>query len=385
MPPRSGSPSDLPRVLVVEPRLYEDGASRSTLRLVQRWTRAGVPVTLFVVQRAADGRSAEVPDDVTVIYPRTEGVPPRVLLVLALAKLLPLARRADVVVSGRDVGWGLVMGRVASWVTRRPFVVVVRSEPTQALSHYVSEKLQALTRWSYRSADRVVCISPGLVPAVAALGVDPSRTAVALGGVEVDQILARAPERTSETPAGEVPVVVGVGRLSHQKGFDVLVRAHAAALATGPAHRLQILGDGTDRRALERLVDELGVTGSVDLPGFDDDPLPVIAAADLFALPSRWEGMGQSLAEALLLATPVVAADCVAGPRLLLADGEHGDLVPVDDHEALAGAITAHLNNPARLRAAAEQGKAWATSHLTIERAADDMLEALSVVASPRR
>ena len=132
-------------------------------------------------------------------------------------------------------------------------------------------------------------------------------------------------------------------------------------------------------------MDELGVSASVDLPGFDDDPLPTIAGADLFALPSRWEGMGQSLAEALLLATPVVAADCVAGPRLMLADGAHGDLVPVGDHEALAAAISAHLRRPARLREAAERGSAWARTHLTIERAADDMLDAVSAVAPPRR
>ena len=363
-----------PRLLVVEHRLHEDGATRSTLRLVERWVRAEVPVVLYVAKRSPRGSTAPLPPHVTPTYPAAHEPRGRWLLALALAHLVPHARRADVVVAARDVGWGLLLGRAASWMARRPFVIVVRSDPGRALAQHVPPRLRAVTRLAYRTADRVVCVSPGLVPAVAAMGTAAERTTVALGGVEVQVILDAAQAPVPDVPDG--PLVVGIGRLEHQKGFDLLIRAHAAVLASGTAHRLLILGDGVDRRALEHLAADLGVAGSVHLPGFHPDPLPVLAAADLFVLPSRWEGMGQSLAEALLLGTPVVAADCVAGPRLLLADGAHGDLVPVEDVEALAGAIAAHLAAPQRLREAARAGGTWAREHLEIDRAAAETLVA---------
>lgn len=377
----TSAPPRPPRVLLVEHRLHEDGATRSTLRLVQRWSRAQVPVVLFAVRRPHRGTSAPVPDDVTVTYPAATDPHGRRLLALALLRMLPHARRADVVVSGRDVGWGLLLARAASWATRRPFVVIVRSDPGRAVAHHVPPRLRRATRLAYRTADRMVCVSPGLVPAVVAMGVPAERVTVALGGVEVRRVLAAADAPAPDLPDGEGPLVVAVGRLERQKGFDVLVRAHAAVVSAGTPHRLLILGEGVDRRALERLAADLGVTGSVHLPGFHPDPLPTIAAADLSVLSSRWEGMGQSLAEALLLGTPVIAADCVAGPRLLLADGAHGDLVPVDDVEALAAAISGHLAAPQRLRDAARTGSAWAREHLDVDRAADDTLAALREVA----
>ncbi len=372
-------------VVLVEPRLTEDGGARSTLRLVQQWTRARVPVVLYVLQRPDPGNAAPMPPGVQPRYATRAPRRLRQVLVPGLARLVVLARRADVVVSGRDVGWGLLLGRAASLLARRPFVLMIRSAPGQAIDRWVPPRLHAVTRAAYRSADRVVCISPGLVPAALELGVRPERVSVVLNGVEVERIRAAADAPAPALPQGPGPLVVGVGRLEGQKGFDVLVRAHAAVVAAGQPHRLLILGEGPDRALLEGLAAELGVAGSVTMPGFADDPLPTIAAADLFCLPSRWEGFGQSLAEALLLGTPTVAADCVAGPRLLLADGAHGDLVPVDDVDALAAAIGAHLRDPQRLRAAVARGQAWAVGHLSIERAATELLAVLADVAAARR
>lgn len=98
------------------------------------------------------------------------------------------------------------------------------------------------------------------------------------------------------------------------------------------------------------------------------------------ALSSRWEGFGQSLAEALLLGTPVVASDCVSGPRELLLHGAHGDLVPVGDSDALAGAMVRHIDSPERLRQAAERGRQWARAHIDVDRTAAEMLQILREV-----
>ena len=99
---------------------------------------------------------------------------------------------------------------------------------------------------------------------------------------------------------------------------------------------------------------------------------------------SRWEGFGQTLAEALVVGTPVVAADCVSGPRLLLDDGARGDLVPVDDVAALADAIERHLRDPAVLRDKAEPARAWAAENLDVGRTAAGVLAVLGDVVMTR-
>lgn len=364
--------------------LGDDGASRSTVRLLARWRGTGTRVVLFALRRPT-GSAVELPPGVSPIHPAAVPLRLRSTLLRGLVRLVGLARGADVLVAAREIGWGLLVGRCAALCARRPFVVLVRSEPRAAIAHHVSPRWRALNRRAITSADRVVCISPGLVPAVEALGVDTRRIDVVLNGVEVDRVRAATARPALLLPRDGVPVVIGVGRLERQKGFDVLVQAHARVRESGVHHHLVVLGEGKERAALEALAAELGVSDTVHLPGFVADPLPEVAHADLFCLPSRWEGFGQTLAEALLLGTPTVAADCVSGPRLLLADGRHGDLVPVDDAAALASAIQRHLGDPDRLRRAAAHGQEWATTELDVGRTATQVLDVLRVAARPRR
>ena len=372
-----------PRVLLVEDELGDDGATRSNLRLVARWRTAGAPVVLFALRRA--DVVAALPAGVVPLYPARGPQRLRYALLLGLWRLVRLARHADVVVAGRELGWGLILPRAAALLAGRPFVAVVRSEPRAAIEQHISQRLQPLTRRALTSAQRVVCISPGLVPALHELGVDPRRVRMVLNGVELDAVRAAGRRPARLVPGLRGPVVVGVGRLEHQKGFDVLLRAHAEVRRAGVEHTLLLLGEGRDRALLEAMARELGVADSVHMPGFVADPLPEVAAADLFCLASRWEGFGQGLAEAVVLATPSVATDCVSGPRHLLAGGAHGDLVPVDDVAALARSVRLHLSAPARLRDAAQLGARWAAQHLDVDRSAAQVLDVLQDVAERRR
>ncbi len=151
--------------------------------------------------------------------------------------------------------------------------------------------------------------------------------------------------------------VIGVGRMELQKGFDVLIRAHAKALSEGVDHHLLIIGDGGLRREHEELVRELGVEDSVFMPGFCDNPFPLVKAADVFALSSRWEGLPFVLIEAMTLGVAVVATDCPSGPReVLLGKGEeYGKLVPVEDADALGAALVEMLTNDEERRMFAEK------------------------------
>ncbi|MGE6487390.1 glycosyltransferase [Paenisporosarcina sp. NPDC076898] len=136
-----------------------------------------------------------------------------------------------------------------------------------------------------------------------------------------------------------IPMILGMGRLTYQKGFEYLITAHANLIKNGYEHNLIILGEGEERSHLESLVKKLGVSNTVFLPGFQSNPYSWMKKADLFVLSSRFEGFGMVLGEAMSLGVPVISTNCPSGPEELLNSGEYGILVPVEDSVNLSKAI----------------------------------------------
>ncbi|MGU3392450.1 glycosyltransferase [Sphingomonas sp. M1A8_2b] len=139
--------------------------------------------------------------------------------------------------------------------------------------------------------------------------------------------------------------IVTLGVLKEQKNQALLLHAFAKIRARRLA-RLAIVGDGALRPMLEELAATLGITQDVIFAGYDLDPWPWLASADVFALSSDYEGFGNVLVEALHVGLPVVSTDCESGPREILSDGTYGRLVPCNDPSALATAIENALDHP---------------------------------------
>jgi glycosyltransferase involved in cell wall biosynthesis len=136
-----------------------------------------------------------------------------------------------------------------------------------------------------------------------------------------------------------------------------LIAAIGALRAAGRAAALAVVGDGPLRAALAESAERLGVASHVELLGDRADVRDVLAALDVFVLPSRTEGMSNALLEAMATGLPVVAT-AVGGTPEVIADGSSGLLVPVDDPAAMAAAIVRVLDDPSlagRLGAAARQ------------------------------
>jgi len=130
------------------------------------------------------------------------------------------------------------------------------------------------------------------------------------------------------------------------KGFDVLIQAHAELVAGGVDHNLLIVGEGPDRQALEKLVLDLGVSGSVFLPGFQPNPYPFVKLACALVVPSRFEAFGMVVLEAMALGVPVVTLLSATGPVEILDRGAYGLCVSSEDPAALVSAIRALLADP---------------------------------------
>lgn len=137
--------------------------------------------------------------------------------------------------------------------------------------------------------------------------------------------------------------LVALGRLAHEKGFDVLLRAMPAVLAWHDAH-LSIHGEGVERAALQAQAEAMGLQKNVSLVGNTLEPLAALMDAEVFVFPSRHEGFGVALVEALACGCQIVASDCPHGPAEILRHGELGQLVPPEDPAALAAAIDRSLS-----------------------------------------
>jgi glycosyltransferase involved in cell wall biosynthesis len=139
--------------------------------------------------------------------------------------------------------------------------------------------------------------------------------------------------------------LLSVGRLVHQKAHEILVAAMPSVLKQFPHTKVGICGDGFLRPQLDAQIKSLGLEKSVMLLGRFDHVTKFLAAADIFILPSRWEGLPIALLEAMSVGLPVIATR-VEGVDEVVADREHGLLVPVEDVAALSDAILQLLQDP---------------------------------------
>ncbi len=205
----------------------------------------------------------------------------------------------------------------------------------------------SMRRW-YPLADAAITPSQGVGDDLVRIaGVLPPKLHVVRNPILNDQFYERAAESVEHPWYGnpECPVILGVGSLEPRKDFPTLVRAFARLRAKRLA-RLMILGKGSERQSLLTLAQSLGVAEDVDLPGYEPNPYRHMREAQVFVLSSRREGASAVIVEALACGTPVVSTDCPSGPAETLQQGRIGKLVPVGDHEAMAEAIQATLDDP---------------------------------------
>jgi len=180
--------------------------------------------------------------------------------------------------------------------------------------------------------------------------------------------LDELPSPWAENPPLELgrPLLLAVCRLEAQKGLDTAVRA----LVDVPGATLLVLGEGSERPALERLASSLSVRDRLVLPGRVGDVAALYRQADLVVHPARWEGFGLAMLEAMLAGKAVVAARAGSAPELV-DNGRTGVLVPVDDHRALAEAIMSLLDDPARAEAMGRAGLERAQTEFSVARMAE--------------
>jgi glycosyltransferase involved in cell wall biosynthesis len=201
----------------------------------------------------------------------------------------------------------------------------------------------ALERLAAHWTDTLVALTPREIEEHLQRGIGrAAQYAVVPSPVPTQALREAAPSRSAARArlglSPDAYVVAGVGRLVPIKGFDLLVAALAALAARVPDAHLLLVGDGVQREALQAQAAALGVAGRLQICGAATDVIGVLSAADVLAAPSRNEGMGRVLVEAMALGLPVVGTR-VGGIADVIVDGECGLVVPPEDPGALAEAL----------------------------------------------
>ena len=324
------------------------GVERMVMNLIREFARKGVQVDLLVI-RAQGPHLHNIPDNVRLIRLKSSHTLPAIPeLIKYLKSTQP---KAMLVAKDRAGRAALIARKLAGREDKTKIVVRLGTNLSTAL-----DKKPALSRWFrtapmqrlYKTVDNIVAVSEGVRQDTLTLtGLDPSRVIVIRNPVITPdmQLAINEPVNHPWLNDENIPVLMGVGRLSLQKDFVTLINAFAEVSKVRHC-RLIILGDGGMRDELESLVDTLGVSEDVLMPGFQENPYAWLKSAKVFVLSSLWEGSPNVLTEALALGIPSVATRCPSGPDEVLQDGKYGELVPMQDVEAMSVAILKTLDDP---------------------------------------
>jgi glycosyltransferase involved in cell wall biosynthesis len=256
-----------------------------------------------------------------------------------------------------------VVGRFAARRARIPAVAVSRGWTGEDARVRLYELLdRAHLRWM----NHVVCVSEGQARKTQAAGVPQRRMTVIPNAVATERFASPDPvyrDRLQQLfPSPPKRIVGAAGRLSPEKGFEVLVEAAASLTHRNDSVGFVLFGEGTLRSELSRRIAAAGLTGNFILAGFRSDLDRFVPLLDLLVLPSFTEGMPNVVLEALAAAVPVVAT-AVGGTPEVIEDGKCGFLVPPGNAKALATAIQSALLSEERRHEMGRCGRERVTRH----------------------
>lgn len=294
----------------------------------------------------------------------------------AAAEVARLARDYDLLhAHGLRAAW---VGALAAPRASTPLVFTAHNVPPPKPGPLT----RLLVRFVARRAAQAICVSRAVAIGLTEYGVAPEQMMVIANGIDLAPFDAVQPRGDVLRALGlpdDVRIVAAVGRLSPEKGFDVLTEAAPRVLERVPEAAFVLAGEGTERLRLEQLIVARGLAGRFLLPGRVENAASLLAAADAVAVPSRSEGQGIVALEAMAARRPVVASR-VGGLPETVEDGVTGLLVPPEDPATLADALVRLLADAPLRQRLGDVGRRRVEERYTVARMVSRTIEVYSEV-----
>lgn len=335
--------TDRPQIVFYARQLYNGGVDRVVFNLAEEFLARGIrPVILVDLDNPWSPFRNLIPEGVAYEVLGAGGALARITKLRAY-----LRRTRPKAVMCTGFGFPNLCAVVVRWIAGFRFRLMLTEHCFPSVDLDAAKPWQSrywffrIAHMFYPFADNIVAVSKGTAQDLAkVIQIDPATITCIYNPIVSDGLIesGQAPVDHPWFHDPEVPVVIGVGRLEHQKDFGTLITAFAKVRRQMRC-RLVILGDGSEREMLTRMIAGLGLADDVAMPGFAPNPHAYTAKASLFVLSSRFESLANVVIEAMALGTPVIATDCPSGPAEALDHGRFGKLVRVEDPDMLADAM----------------------------------------------
>ncbi len=220
------------------------------------------------------------------------------------------------------------------------------SKSMPAGKNYIERKilLPLAKRW-YKRADKIITVSHEIQDdLIKNFLINKNKITTIynpLHLIKITKLASKKPDDPWFTDS--IPIVLAVGRLNKVKNYPLLFKA-IKKVNEHQHVRLIVLGDGSERESLEHLANKLNIKSFMKMPGYMSNPYQYMKHSDVFALSSNHEGLPNVLQEAMACGCKIISTDCPSGPKEILSNGSYGKLIPVNDVDAMASAITASIN-----------------------------------------
>ena len=248
-------------------------------------------------------------------------------------------------------------------ILKNKFKLIIREAVNPKYSSITQRSLLSrifvnnLKKLLYPKADNIIAISEGVKQSlVKNFNLDSSKIQTIYNPSADKKILSLAKEDIDRDLISNRPLIVSIGRLTKQKNHITLLKAFNKIHSNIDCN-LYIIGEGSERRNLEKFIKNNNIDDKVKLLGYQNNPWKFLSKSNLFVLPSIWEGFGNVIVESMLIGIPVISSDCPSGPREILNNGKSGKLFQVGDYNHLANIIeeiissdNSELINYAKLR-----------------------------------
>ncbi len=217
---------------------------------------------------------------------------------------------------------------------------------------YTLSKLKRITlKYIYPKADAIIGQTEEMGEELRRIGISSDKINVVRNPIDTDMINEKLKAPSPFDSDDQSVKFIGCGRFSHQKGFDILVKAFSIVKQSIPGAKLYLLGnleygDGAVRKTVENIVKENNLNDSVICTGHIDNPFKYIKHANVFVLSSRWEGLPNVLLESEYIGTPSAATKCIPVIERMIKEGENGFLAESENPQSLAEAMIKAVNIP---------------------------------------
>lgn len=339
------------KLAIIVPSMRGGGAERVILNIVKNIDREKFLVRLILIKKEGPYLNF-LPEDITIVDLNSARVRKSVFKLLKELNSF----KPDIILS--TLGHlNLVMLGIKPLLKFKTRIVIreanTPSTDIKSKSFIKSNLILLLSKFLYPKADLIIAQCKAMKQDIVDfLKVNEKKVCYIYNPLDVKAIRENA---DTDNPYDKTKInIVAVGRLTHQKGFDILLNAFKLVNEKIPETHLTILGEGPLEEKLNVDAQSMNIKDSVSIMSFKENPYPYYKYSDMYVLSSRWEGFPNTLLEALACNAKVIAADCKSGPQEILKNQTYGVLVKTEDYKSLYSGIMNYLNEESRTGSRAE-------------------------------